>query len=687
MNRLAKETSPYLRQHSDNPVDWFPWGQEALDLARRENRPILLSVGYSACHWCHVMAHESFEDSEMAALMNRWFVNVKLDREERPDLDQLYQGVVQLMGRGGGWPLTVFLTPDLRPFFGGTYFPPQDRYGMPSFRHVLTALHEAWENQRAEVEQQADEIKSGLLHLTRHGLETAPGDVSGEDVVAAARNLAEEIDPQNGGFGGAPKFPNPMNVALLFRGFRRGGGDALRDAGLLTLRRMAQGGIYDQLGGGFHRYSVDARWLVPHFEKMLYDNGQLLHLYAEAEQIQPDLLWREVVEETIRYLEREMTSPEGGFYATQDADSEGEEGKFFTWTPAEVREALEPSSAEMLMRHLSVPEGGNFEHGRSVLEVVHPPADGMARAALAGARSKLREVRDRRVKPGRDDKVLAGWNGLAIRGIAFASHVFASPEWAQLATRAADCVLARLWDGKRLRRVYQDGAVKPIDGFLEDYGQLAAGLTTLYQAAFEPRFLEAALGLVDVAQSLFWDEVAQAYQTAPHGQADLLVAPFALHDNAVPSGASSLTEAQVALAALTGRSDLLDRASRYVRRLEGSLKRNPFAWGHLWLAADALADGAAELVVVGRQSELRDFIEPLRKAYTPTVTRLFHDPERSLPEVVRASLEGKKPANGTATAYLCRHFACESPVSSVAALQARLEESGLSPPQPPSAGR
>ncbi|MFL5320658.1 MAG: thioredoxin domain-containing protein, partial [Myxococcaceae bacterium] len=587
MNRLANESSPYLRQHAENPVDWYPWGPEALERSRREDKPILLSVGYSACHWCHVMAHESFENPDIAALMNSHFVNIKLDREERPDLDQLYQGVVQLMGRGGGWPLTVFLKPDLTPFYGGTYFPSEDRYGMPGFPKLLLALSDAYKNRRQDIEEQSQQFKEGLAHIASYGLDANSSELKPDDIVSAAQSLEREIDRVHGGFGGAPKFPNPMNVALLLRGWRRSKDQKLLSAVLLTLERMANGGIYDQLGGGFHRYSVDQKWLVPHFEKMLYDNAQLLHLYSEAQQIEPRPLWKKVVEETVAYVQREMTSKDGAFFAAQDADSEGEEGKFFVWKPDEIRKLLPKADADVLLRHFGVTERGNFEHGHTVLEVVEPTDD----PSLARSREVLFKERDKRVHPGLDDKVLTGWNGLMIRGLAFAARVFDRPDWAQLAARAADFILRTMWKNGRLLRAYKDGNAK-IDGFIEDYGDFAAGLVALYQATFDPKYLEAARELSAAAVSLFWDSDKSAYLAAAKGNTDLITATYALHDNAYPSGASSLTEAQVALAALTGDTALLEQASKYLRKLRDNMLRNAFAFGHLLLAADSYVDGA-----------------------------------------------------------------------------------------------
>ncbi|WP_306817893.1 thioredoxin domain-containing protein [Archangium lipolyticum] len=680
-NRLAREPSPYLRQHASNPVDWYPWGEEAFARARAENKPLLLSVGYSACHWCHVMAHESFENPDIARLMNEWFINVKVDREERPDVDQIYQGVVQLMGQGGGWPLTVFLTPDLLPFYGGTYFPPDDRYGRPGFPKVLQALHEAWVTKREEVLRQSEEFREGLGELAGYGLDAVPAALAPEDLVAMGGSLLKRVDGVNGGFGGAPKFPNPMNVALLLRAWRRdSGNEALKKAALLTLERMALGGIHDQLGGGFHRYSVDERWTVPHFEKMLYDNAQLLHLYTEAFQVEPRPLWRKVVEETAEYVRREMTDARGGFYATQDADSEGEEGKFFVWKPAEVREVLAPELAELALRHFRITPAGNFEHGATVLEAV-VPVETLAKELqlsveeaerrLGEARRRLFEAREQRVKPGRDDKILAGWNGLMIRGLAFAGRVFDRADWVELARRSADFLLSELWDGQRLLRSYQEGQAR-IPGFLEDYGDLASGLTALYQATFEPRYLEAAEALVKAAEALFWDGEKGAYLTAPKSQQDLVVATYATFDNAFPSGASTLTEAQVALAALTGNKQYLDLPERYVSRMRDQLRQNPMGYGHLGLAADALIEGAPSLTLAGARETVASLLSATRVTYAPTVALAWKEPEALVPPSMRETFEGRGPVGGRGAAYLCRHFACEPPITEAGVLARKL---------------
>jgi uncharacterized protein YyaL (SSP411 family) len=679
-NRLGQEPSPYLRQHAHNPVDWFPWGEEALARAKAEDKPILLSVGYSACHWCHVMAHESFESPETARLMNEGFINIKVDREERPDLDQIYQGVVQLMGQGGGWPLTVFLTPDLKPFYGGTYFPPNDKYGRPGFPRLLASLRDAWVNKQDEIQKQARLFEEGLGELASYGLDAAPGALSADDVVAIARSMAQQVDPVHGGFGGAPKFPNPMNLALMLRGWRRGGGAPLKDGVFRTLERMALGGIYDQLGGGFHRYSVDERWLVPHFEKMLYDNAQLLHLYAQAQQVEPRPLWRKVVEETVEYVRREMTDAGGAFYAAQDADSEGEEGKFFVWRPEQLQAALPESQSELVLRHFRVTPAGNFEHGTTVLEVVLPSAElanqcGLSlehvERELAAARQTLFDAREQRVKPGRDDKILSGWNGLMIRGLALAARVFERPDWARQAAAAADFVLAKLWDGTRLARSYQDGQAR-IDGFLEDYGDLASGLTALYQATFDVKYLEAAEALVRRAVELFWDAEKAAYLTAPRGQKDLVVATYGLFDNAFPSGASTLTEAQVELAALTGDKRHLELPEKYVARMREGLVKNAMGYGYLGLAADALLDGAAGVTFSGARDAVAPLLASANRVYAPTFSFGWREPGAPVPALLKDIFEGREPVGGRGAAYLCRGFVCERPLTDAEALAQRL---------------
>ena len=676
LNRLAQESSPYLRQHASNPVDWYPWCKEALDRAKSEDKPILLSVGYSACHWCHVMAHESFENEDIAAAMNAGFISIKVDREERPDLDQLYQGVVQLMEKGGGWPLTVFLMPDLRPFFGGTYFPPVERHGMVGFPQLLDALHHAWENDRDQVEGQAKEFKGGLLHLSTYGLERGVETWRREDVVACAEKLEGSLDRENGGFGHAPKFPNPMNLAVMLRAYRQTKNYMFLSGVALTVEKMARGGIYDQLGGGFHRYSVDEGWRIPHFEKMLYDNAQLIHLYTQIQQIQPQPLWQQIVEESVAYVEREMTSPQGGFYSAQDADSEGAEGKYFAWTPHQIDQALPAAQATLIKSHYRVTTEGNFEGNATVFQGREISEEN--RVEFNQARKILFEEREKRIKPSRDEKILSGWNGLMIRGLALASRVFERPEWARTASNAADFVLSQMFDQGYLVRSVQDSkeskaiSSPPINGFVEDYGDLAAGLTALYQATFDAKYLEVAEELVDQAVERFWDDRLQAYLLAPRDQADLLCPLYSLHDHAYPSGASTLTEAQLALAAMTGHERHAVQAFRYLKKAKNEAVLNPFGLGHLILAADDYLEGMASVTVVGPWLESQPLIRTVQKKFSPSVAVVWLDPAQLTPKILASVATGKKAVEGKATAYLCRHFVCEAPITSPGALREKL---------------
>ncbi len=661
MNHLKNESSPYLRQHVDNPVEWYPWGPEALERAKREDKPVLLSVGYSACHWCHVMAHESFEDLAIAKAMNQDFINIKVDREERPDVDQLYQGVVQLMGRGGGWPLTIFMTPALKPFYGGTYFPPAPRHGLPSFAALVEGIGMAWKIERTELERQATTFQQGLAEYASAGLDERRGSWTKDDLQEAAKKMTAQIDPAFGGFGTrGPKFPNPMNLAFLFRAWRRTGDrDALQGA-LLTLEKLALGGVHDQLGGGFHRYSVDERWSVPHFEKMLYDTAQLIELYATAQQVAPRPLWGEVVERAVSWVQREMTAPGGGFFSARDADSEGEEGIFFVWRPEELDALLCADDAALVKEHYGVTEAGNFEGGATVLAVSAPLAEA-DRGRLERARQTLFEARRKRVAPGLDDKILAGWNGLMIRGLAFAARVFRRPEWTALARGAADFALANLRkaDGTLFRSV-QKGA-----GMLEDYGDLCAGLITLFQTTADPKYLEAAQSLVELAQQHFWDDDRKAWLAAPKSTSDLLVKTYALHDNAFPSGASTITESQLWLTALTGKTQYLERATAYLERMRHQLLENPLGFGQLLLAADTLLDGAAELTLVGPEPLLAPMQALIDATYLPTISLLRHVEGSPIPEVTREVLSERKQPG----AFLCQHFACQPPVKTVEALK------------------
>ncbi|HEX7379249.1 MAG TPA: thioredoxin domain-containing protein, partial [Pirellulales bacterium] len=530
-NRLAHETSPYLLQHANNPVDWYPWGPEAIERSRREDKPIFLSIGYSACHWCHVMEHESFENEMIARQLNEGFVCIKVDREERPDLDQIYMTAVQAMTGRGGWPMSVFLTPDLKPFYGGTYWPPVGRMGMPGFDQVLDAVLNAWRERRPLVDQQASDLAADVDRAGRMAL--PPGELSELPLEAAEAALERVFDHQHGGFGGAPKFPHPMDLRLLLRRWRRAPQAPLLNMVTLTLDRMAAGGMYDQLGGGFHRYSVDERWLTPHFEKMLYDNALLSAAYVEAFQAtgRPD--YERVARETFDYILREMTSPEGGFYSTLDADSEGEEGMFYVWTPAEIEAALGPDRARTFCRLYDVSEEGNFE-GRNILNLpktLEQASRILSRdtaelaAELAESRAKLLAVRNQRVWPGLDDKVLVSWNGLMIDALASAAAALGEERYLRAARAAADFILDKMRreDG-RLSHSWRAGQAK-LDAYLDDYACLANALVSLYEAGFEERWIDAAAQLADILLADFEDHEAGGFFYTATGHEQLISRP------------------------------------------------------------------------------------------------------------------------------------------------------------------
>ncbi len=677
-NRLAFESSPYLLQHKDNPVDWYPWGEEALARARAEDRPILLSIGYAACHWCHVMEHESFEDPRTAALMNELFVSIKVDREERPDLDSIYMAAVQRLTGSGGWPMTVFLTPDGRPFYGGTYFPPVARHGLPAFKDLLSAVADAYHTRRGEVEESASQIAESLLEQTTPDPE---GEISAEILGFAARALGTHYDPREGGFGGAPKFPQPMALEFLLRSHRRGAAGVLPMAEQ-TLLKMAAGGIYDQLGGGFHRYSVDGYWLVPHFEKMLYDNAQLARVYAYAYQTTRNPLYRRIAEETLRYVQREMTSPEGGFYSTQDADSEGEEGKFFVWTPPEVTSLL-GAEAPLFMRAFDVTPAGNFEH-QNILHIARDTAalarefglsEDAVEQSLARSRQILFQARKQRVHPARDEKILTGWNGMMLRAFVAGAAVFAEPGYLATAETNATFLLNRLvreGDGTRLFRTYKDGMAK-LNGYLEDYAFLADALLALYEVSGRRRWLDAARALVDSMLAHFADPEGGPFFTTSDDHEALIHRPRDLYDNAVPAGNSVAAEVLLRLCVHTGDERYRLHAIRAIAPLQEAMARAPLAFGRLLCAADQAVDAERELVIIGAPEDphtlqLRD---AAMARFDPNLVLAIATPEEA-----NASgsplLAGKVQRDGLPTAYLCERYACQAPVTSAEALAAQL---------------
>ena len=668
-NRLARETSPYLRQHADNPVDWFPWGAEAFELARHEKKPILLSVGYSACHWCHVMEHESFEDEATARLMNELFVNVKVDREERPDVDEIYMNAVQLLTGRGGWPMTVFLTPEGEPFYGGTYYPPQDRHGLPSFRRVLQAVAEAWKERPDDVRNTVGRMVGALrsLESTKDG----SADLDPALPATAAAALARAYDREHGGLGRAPKFPNTMVFSLFLRAAKLTGESRFLDMTTHTLRRMAEGGIYDQLGGGFHRYSVDERWLVPHFEKMLYDNSQLASLYLEAHCATGEAFYLEVAEDILRYVTRDMRSPEGGFFSTEDADSEGVEGKFFVWDRAEVLLLLGEEAGEIFCRVYEVTEFGNFEH-RNILHRTLSDEQaarffrrepGEIAELLANARRTLFDARERRVRPFRDEKILTAWNAMMISAYADAARVTAKPEYVKIATAAIRFLEERLTRDGRLLHSWKDG-VATVPAFLDDYGALGLALLDVFEATFEALYLEKAVRIGRALIDLFWDETADGFFFTASDHERLITRTKPVHDGSVPSGNSLATELCLRLHALTEEPAFLEKAEKVLRSRHTSMAENPFAHAGLLAALDLRLRGAKEIVIVasGGAAAAEGLLRQLFRTYDPNRVVFGYDPAappREIPPFAR----DKVAIDSQPTAYVCHDFTCSAPVT------------------------
>ena len=581
MNRLANETSPYLLQHAGNPVDWYPWGEEAFAKARAEDRPILLSIGYSACHWCHVMEHESFENEAIAAQMNESFVSIKVDREERPDLDEIYMNAVQMLTKRGGWPMTVFLTPEGKPFFGGTYYPPEDRHGMPGFPRVLKAVVEAYRNKPQDVARNVDQIVAALDRMSV--LNPAGGELSVEVVTRGAEGLTPAYDATHGGFGRAPKFPNAGVFNLFLRAYRLSGNRRYLEMITETLRKMAEGGMYDQLGGGFHRYSVDDKWLVPHFEKMLYDNGQLAQVYAEAYRITKDGFFKRIVEETLEYVLREMCQPEGGFYSAQDADSEGEEGKFFVWTREEVLELLGKEHGEIFCRVYDVSDLGNFE-GKNILHPIltveqaaryFKKDESEIESVLAGARARLFEEREKRVKPFRDEKVIVSWNGLMLSGVAAAYAITGEARVREAGARTVDFIFTKMFDNGLLLHTYKDGQAKLL-GYLDDYAFLIAGLLDLFEATHEGELLERAKALARTMVEEFWDEDNGGFFYTGKSHEQLISRTKPGFDHSIPSGNSVAALVLARLHHYTGEQDLMEHAEKVLRLHYENMAREPF---------------------------------------------------------------------------------------------------------------
>jgi uncharacterized protein YyaL (SSP411 family) len=675
-NRLAGETSPYLLQHADNPVDWYPWGPEALERARAEDKPILLSIGYSACHWCHVMAHESFEDAATAALMNELFVNVKVDREERPDLDRIYQTAHQMLTqRGGGWPLTMFLSPhDQRPFFGGTYFPPQAKYGMPAFADLLQRVAQYYREHGDDVRRQGDALVEVFGQMQPPAAAQVP--LTRAPLATGRAALQRDFDGRFGGFGDAPKFPHPMNLEFLLRTWRATSDDDQPDLqalymATLTLTRMAEGGLYDQLGGGFCRYSVDPYWMIPHFEKMLYDNGQLLAVCAQAAVATGDPLFRRVAEETADWMRRDMESPAGAWYATLDADSEGHEGKFYVWTPDEARHLLDEREYQVLARRFGLDRDANFE-GRWHLHTFEPldkvaeeaglePEE--AEAALDSARAKLLAVRNRRVWPGRDEKVLTSWNGLAIAGMAAAARTLDRADYVDAAARAVDFLHAHCWFDGRLLAVHKDGRSR-FPAYLDDHAFLAWGLLELLQARWHGPWLAWATELAETMLARFEDREAGGFYFTADDHESLILRPKTFGDDATPAGNGMAARVLLRLGFLLSEPRYLDAAERTLRAAWPLLERYPHAHTSLLMALDELTEPPTVVVLRGAADDLEVWRAELDKLYDPRRLLLLVPADaQDLP----AAIADKRPQAGV-VAYICRGTSCSAPLATLGEL-------------------
>ena len=681
-NKLIGETSPYLLQHAHNPVDWYPWGPEALERSRQEDKPILLSIGYSACHWCHVMEHESFENEAIARLMNENFVCIKVDREERPDLDSIYMSAVQMMTGHGGWPMTMFLTPDLKPFYGGTYYPPEDRRGMPGFPRVLTAIADSYKNRKEEILTSADAITSELKKGDRFA---ASNELLTTEVLNSAFSaLSGSFDDKHGGFGGAPKFPPSMTLMFLLNYHKRTNSATALNMVETTLQKMAAGGMYDHLGGGFARYSVDARWLVPHFEKMLYDNALLTRIYLYAYQETKNPLYRTVAEETLQYIFRDMTDMTGGFYSSEDADSDGEEGKFYVWTRDEVLRILDPDDGALFCDFFEVSESGNFEHGKSILNTPYSLEEFAAergknvdeiRGVINKGKRELFHEREKRIRPGRDDKMLAAWNGLMLTAFAEAANILGRDDYRQIAVRNAEFITTQLMENRRLFRSYKSGQAK-LNGYLEDYAYVIEGLLAVYEATFDLRFFMNARALADIMITHFWDDQEGGFYFTSSDHEQLITKTKDYFDNATPSGNSVAALSLLKLALLTEEHDYSRRAATILRSLRPAMSRYPSAFGYVLRAMDFYLAEPKEIALLGAldSHEIRSFVKEIYSGYIPNKVVAACDPSNEEAASEIRLLAERIPVDRKATAYVCRNYVCLSPATSAEDLALRLKE-------------
>jgi len=680
-NRLIREKSPYLLQHAHNPVDWHPWSEEAFERARAENKPIFLSVGYSTCHWCHVMAHESFEDREVARLMNETFVCIKVDREERPDVDGIYMTVCQIMTGSGGWPLTILMTPERKPFFAGTYIPKENRHGRVGMIELIQGVQRVWKTRHGDVLSSAEQVTAALQKASA---ESSAGEPPGKTACRAAYEaLSGLFDESYGGFGGAPKFPSPHHFLFLLRYWKRTGEPTALEMVEKSLSAMRRGGVYDQLGFGFHRYSTDARWRLPHFEKMLYDQAMLSMAFLEAFQATGKEIYSETAGEIFTYVLRDLKAPGGGFFCAEDADSEGEEGKFYQWTEAEIRGGLDAAEAALTIETFGVEEDGNFldeaarvRTGRNVLFLAKSP-EVAKRATLEGAREKLFRAREKRVRPGRDDKILTDWNGLMIAAMAKGAQVLDRPDWAEAAAEAARFVLAHLRDKRgRLLHRYREGEAA-VPGMLDDYAFLIWGLLELYEAIFDAETLKAALELADITINHFHDEKGGGFFfTADDGE-EILFRQKDSYDGAIPSGNSVIMLGLLRLSRITGRSDLEQKAIGVSRAFARNIGQIPSAYSQLLVALEFLAGPQFEIVIAGKPGakDTQEMLDAVRRAFLPNRVLLLRPQGAGSGAIAAIAPYTKdmKAEGGRATAYVCRNFACAKPVRTVDEMLGLLE--------------
>jgi len=685
-NHLINEKSPYLRQHAYNPVDWYPWGEEAFAKARAENKPIFLSIGYSTCHWCHVMERESFESDSIAEIMNKYFVNIKVDREERPDIDQVYMTAVQAMTGSGGWPLSIFLTPDLKPFFGGGYFPPQARYGRPGFADLLRRINEVWTNQREEVIVSGNKIASALQQYS--SVQPANGTLAESLLTRCYDELARSYEPQYGGFGSAPKFPRPVALNFMLRYYARNKNQHALDMTLFTLRKMAEGGIHDQLGGGFHRYSVDNLWRVPHFEKMLYDQAQLAVSYLEAFQITKDVFYANVARDILDYVLHDMMHPDGGFYSAEDADSEGEEGKFYVWTKREIDSLLADEQARIFNHYFGISEEGNFEHGKNVLHTTYSVeetvkafginADELQNIIHEG-KQKLFAVRGRRIRPHLDDKILTSWNGLMISAFARAYQVLDEMRYLAAAEQASNFILNTLYnmESKTLLHRYRDGEAK-IDGYLDDYAFFIQGLLDLYESAFKTEWLTKAIELTETQNRLFWDMNNGGFFFDAGIDSSVLIHSKTDYDSAEPSGNSIAVMNLLRLSQMTDNQEWRQMAEKTLRFFAGRLEQAPSAMPQMLVAFDFYLDKPKQIIIAGKPDadDTKAMLRAVHERFIPNKIILFADGgeeqkrlAKYLPFVQSIALKDNK-----ATAYLCENYVCKLPTNDVKIMDEMLKK-------------